>query len=109
MKAGSVKNNGSRGMDFICMSPVREILIFILIVLPCLALAQNNIGLKYFVMSIHPEGEEYNAFLMTRKLDHKGYLVLNLGREVSYEHFLIENFLPLKLMQALYADCAAQL
>lgn len=109
MKAGSVKNRGSRGIDFICISPVRQILIFILIVLPFLAVAQNNIGLKYFGMSIHPEGEESNAFLMPHKLDHKGYLVLNLGGEVSYEHFLIENFLSLKLVQALYADCAAQL
>lgn len=39
--------------------------------------AQNNIGIKYFGLSIHPKGEHENSFLMPNKLDKNGYLVMN--------------------------------
>src|SRR5699024_10169201 len=98
MKTESENNRFSRRMKsiFICLR--YQMFLFILIILPFLAVAQNNIGLKYFGLSIHPEGEAANAFLMPNKLDDKGYLVLNLGGEFSYEHFLVENFLSLKLV-----------
>lgn len=70
--------------------------------------AQNNFGLKYFGLSIHPKGEEENAFLMPRKLDKQARFVLNIGAVASYETFLHKDRLSLKLAQALYADCAAR-
>lgn len=79
----------------------------IFVFLPFILNAQNNIGVKYFGLSIHPEGEAANAFLMPNRLDEKGYLVLNIGGEISYEHFVIRNVLSVKAVQAAYADCAA--
>jgi len=71
--------------------------------------AQNNIGIKYFGRSIHPKGEHENSFLMPNKLDKNGYLVMNFGAVVSYEYFIVEERVSLKIAQALYSDCAARL
>lgn len=65
--------------------------------------AQDNIGLKFFGLSVHPKGEKENAHLMPRKLDRHGYFVLNMGGMVSYEKFLIEDILSIKTVTALYA------
>lgn len=72
------------------------------------ASAQNNIGLKYFGLSIHPKGEKENAFLMPHKLDKDAYAVLNLGGVISYDHFVYKDIISIKMGQALYADCAAR-
>ncbi len=71
--------------------------------------AQNNIGLKLFGLSIHPETVKENAVVMPRKLDKNGVLVLNIGAEIMYEHFVYKDKYSLKFVQALYADCADQL
>ncbi|MDR6195416.1 hypothetical protein [Siphonobacter sp. SORGH_AS_0500] len=71
--------------------------------------AQDNFGLKFFGLSIHPKGERENAFLMPRRFDSKGYLVLNIGGVLSYEKFIVKDILSVKIASALYADCAAQL
>ena len=71
--------------------------------------AQNNVGLKFFGLSFHPKGEHENAFLMPNKLDKNGYLVMNFGAVVSYEHFIFKEIISLKVAQALYSDCAARL
>jgi len=71
--------------------------------------SQNNVGLKFFGLSIHPKGEQLNAFLMPRKLDQNGYFVVNLGGMLSYEYFLYKDILSVKVVQALYSDCAARL
>ncbi len=70
--------------------------------------AQDNFGIKYFGLSIHPKGEKENAFLMPNKIDKNGCLVLNIGGEFSYEYFLFKDILSIKTVQALYADCAAR-
>jgi len=72
-------------------------------------IAQNNLGFKFFGLSIHPKGEKENAFLMPNKLDKNGYFVMNLGGEVMYENFIYHEFLSIKIIQALYADCAERL
>lgn len=71
--------------------------------------AQDNIGIKYFGLSIHPKGEKENAHLMPYKLDKYGYFVLNLGMEFMYEKFFYKDIFSIKFVQALYADCALQL
>lgn len=71
--------------------------------------AQNNVGIKFFGLSIHPKGEYENSFLMPNKLDKNGYLVMNFGAVVSYEHFFVDDRVSLKIAQALYSDCAARL
>ncbi len=73
------------------------------------AIAQNNIGVKFFGLSVHPKGEKENAFLMPNKLDKNGYLVMNFGAEVTYEKFIYQDLLSVKVIQALYSDCAARL
>ncbi len=70
---------------------------------------QDNIGVKYFGLSIHPKGEKINAHLMPRKLDKNGFLVLNVGGVISYEKFVLSDILSVKTAVALYSDCAAQM
>lgn len=71
--------------------------------------AQDNFGVKFFGLSVHPKGEKENAFLMPRRLDLDGYAVLNIGGVLSYEKFVVRDILSVKVASALYADCAAQL
>jgi hypothetical protein len=71
--------------------------------------AQDNIGIKYFGLTLHPKGDRDNAFLMPNKLDKNGYLVVNLGAEVLYEKFFYKDYFSVKVIQALYADCAERL
>jgi hypothetical protein len=61
------------------------------------------IGLKYFGVSIHPNGA-INSRLMPLKLDDKGIFVLNLGITASIEYFPLD-FLSIKVVQGLYFDC----
>lgn len=73
-------------------------------------LAQNSgWGIKYFGVSIHPQGEGENAKLMPNKLDKEAYIVFNLGIGLSYETFIISDLISLKFNQGVYADCAARL
>ena len=71
--------------------------------------AQDHIGIKFFGLSIHPKGEKDNAFLMPNKLDKNAYLVMNFGAEIMYEKFLHKDILSVKVVQALYSDCAEKL
>lgn len=72
-------------------------------------LAQDNVGIKFFGLSIHPKGEHQNAQLMPNKLDKNAYLVMNFGGEIMYEKFFFKDIFSVKIVQALYADCAARL
>ena len=72
-------------------------------------IAQDNIGIKLFGLSIHPKGEKDNAFLMPNKLDKNAYLVMNFGAEIMYEKFLYKDIVSAKIVQALYVDCAEKL
>lgn len=72
------------------------------------AWAQDNVGLKFFGISIHPGGDE-NAFLMPRRFDDNGVLVLNLGGMASAEKFIYADGVSVKVVQGIYSDCAAQL
>lgn len=83
--------------------------LFIIMLFSLSLKAQDNAGIKFFGMSIHPKGEKDNAFLMPNKLDKNAYLVLNFGGIVSYEYFIFKDIISLKAVQALYADCAARL
>ncbi len=70
--------------------------------------AQNNIGVKFFGLSIHPELDKRNAVVMTNKLDKNGVFVLNFGGELMYEHFVYKDKYSIKMVQALYSDCASK-
>ncbi len=72
-------------------------------------LAQDNIGIKFFGLSIHPKGEKSNAFLMPNKLDKNAYFVMNFGLEIMYEKFFIKDAFSFKIVKSLYSDCAARL
>ena len=76
--------------------------------LPGLAKAQDNIGLKFFGLSVHPKGDE-NAKLMPMRLDKKGVWVINLGGMLSAEKFIYQDEISIKAIQGLYSDCAARL
>ncbi|WP_225307213.1 hypothetical protein [Adhaeribacter soli] len=86
-----------------------SILVIIFMLFQQAAIAQSdNIGLKFFGLSIHPQGDE-NAKLMPRRLDEKGVLVINLGGMLSYEKFFYKDAFSVKAVQGLYSDCAARL
>lgn len=80
---------------------------FILLFVNSESSAQSAVGVKFFGLSIHPKGDS-NAFLMPRKLDKDGVLVINLGAEITYEKFLDGGDFSMKAVQAFYSDCAAQ-
>lgn len=71
--------------------------------------AQENIGIKFFGLSIHPKGEKENAFLMPNKLDPSAYFVMNFGAEFMYEKYIFKDLISVKIIQAFYADCAERL
>ena len=87
----------------------RIFFIFLVCLFSINLIAQNNVGIKLFGLSIHPKGERANAFLMPRKLDKNAYLVMNVGGILSYEHFVFRDILSIKTANALYSDCAARL
>lgn len=85
------------------------LIVFISAVLVCnRAVAQDNVGIKFFGLSIHPR-EVVNEHLMPNRLDKGGHFVMNLGTKVMYENFFYADIFSVKVIQALYADCAARL
>ncbi|RNI27089.1 hypothetical protein EFA69_12990 [Rufibacter immobilis] len=66
---------------------------------------RRNVNFKYFGLTLHPKGDD-NAELMPLNPDGKGYLVLNIGASVGYEHFIVPDKFSVKAIQAFYADCA---
>lgn len=71
--------------------------------------SQNNIGIQFFGLAIHPKGDPLNAHLMPFKLDQKAYFVVNFGVIGSYNHFIYKDIISIKLAQNFFADCALQL
>lgn len=72
------------------------------------AFAQTSYtSLKFFGLSIHPYGDK-NAHLMPINPDKKGYVVWNLGGVLAHERQVANSKYSLKVLQALYSDCAAQ-
>ncbi|RYM34687.1 hypothetical protein ERX46_04750 [Brumimicrobium glaciale] len=86
-----------------------QITFILLLLFPIHSIAQDNIGIKFFGLSLHPKGEHENAFLMPNKLDENGYFVMNFGTEIMYEKFIYKDILSIKVIQAIYSDCAARL
>ena len=70
--------------------------------------SQNNIGIQFFGLAIHPKGDPLNAHLMPFKLDPKAYFVVNFGVIGSYNHFIYKEIISIKLAQNFFADCALQ-
>jgi hypothetical protein len=85
-------------------------LVLLLFLLPFTGQGQTrrNLNFKYFGLTLHPKGDD-NAELMPLNPDGKGYLVVNLGGSIGYEHFIKGDKFSIKAIQALYADCAMQL
>ena len=86
----------------------KSLLLFCVFLYCTNVLAQDNVGIKFFGLSIHPQGERQNAHLMPNKLDKNAYLVMNFGGEIMYEKFFYKDIVSVKLVQGLYADCAAR-
>ena len=83
-------------------------ILLLLLALPGQGQARRNLNFKYFGLTLHPKGDD-NAELMPLNPDGKGYLVVNLGASVGYEHFIKGDKFSVKAIQALYADCAMKL
>jgi len=63
------------------------------------------VGIKLCSFSSHPKGSP-NAQFMPYKFDAKGIFVYNPGGSLSFEYFIFDDLLSIKLMQGLYGDCA---
>lgn len=70
--------------------------------------SQNNLGLQFFGLAIHPKGDPLNAHLMPFKLDKDAYFVVNFGVVASYDHFFYKDILSVKFGQTFFADCATK-
>lgn len=70
--------------------------------------SQNNVGLQFFGLAIHPKGDPLNAHLMPFKLDKDAYFVVNFGVVASYDHFVYKDILSIKVGQTIFADCATR-
>lgn len=91
------------------MKYVLNVLVFLLVFSTlCAQTGKNSVGLKFMGLSIHPEGGLGNEALMPNKLDKNAYFVMNLGAIFSYERFVFKDVVSIKLLQGLYADCAAR-
>lgn len=94
---------------FVCLCHKKLCLSLFLILFCYPCCAQHKIGIKYFGISIHPKGEHENAVLMPNKFDKNGYVVANIGLQLTYAHFIYKDKYALKFAQSLYADCATRL
>ena len=63
-----------------------------------MAMAQDNVGIKFFGLSFHPKSERENAHLMPNKLDKNAYFVMNFGVELMYEKFIFEDIFSVKVI-----------
>ena len=63
------------------------------------------VGIKLCSFSSHPKGSP-NAQFMPYKFDAKGIFVYNPGGSLSFEYFIFDDLLSIKLMQGLCGDCA---
>jgi hypothetical protein len=84
------------------------VLLTILIAFSSIVFSQNNIGLQFFGLAIHPKGDPLNAHLMPFKLDKDAYFVVNFGIVASYDHFFYKDILSVKIGQTFFADCATK-
>jgi hypothetical protein len=84
------------------------IALFLLTVVSVPSKAQNNIGIQFFGLAIHPKGDPLNAHLMPFKLDKNAYFVVNFGVVASYDHFVYKDILSIKVAQTFFADCATR-
>lgn len=86
----------------------QQIIILILILSGLQAHSQSNISVKYIGLTIHPFGDEMAEY-QPYKLDPEAKFVLNFGAVVSGEKFIYNDWLSIKGIQAVFADCSAGL
>ncbi|MCC9168782.1 hypothetical protein [Pontibacter harenae] len=83
--------------------------------LPLCVLAQDSLKsyknaftVKLFGMSLHLRESPYPE-IFPKRIDDKGYLVLNVGGIVGYERFVVRDAISVRVEQGIYTDCAASL
>lgn len=67
---------------------------------------QSNVALKYFGITVHPFGDRMYK-LQPYRLDKKAHFVLNFGALASYEKFIWEDIVSVKVIQGIFSDCSA--
>jgi hypothetical protein len=71
------------------------------------AASQTLINVKYIGLSGHLKVSPH-PHLYTRKIDKKGFTVLNIGVIAGVERNFIKNWFSVKFVQAVFSDCASQ-
>ena len=71
-------------------------------------LGQPTFDIKFLGISGHVKSSPHPQ-LFVRKIDKKGYAVLNIGVISAIEYKLVNNWLSVKLAQAILSDCANQI
>jgi hypothetical protein len=86
----------------------KYIILGLLILFSFQGISQNNLGLQFFGLAIHPKGDPLNAHLMPFKLDKEARFVVNFGVVASYDHFVYKDIVSIKFAQTFFADCATK-
>lgn len=92
----------------ICRASKLSLLLLSVVFTSFSAWGQQNVGIRFFGLSIHPHGEKANAAIMPLKLDKDAYFVQNLGGILSYETSIYKGVFLAKGAIGLYSDCAAR-
>ncbi|MDA3954802.1 MAG: hypothetical protein PF485_14230 [Bacteroidales bacterium] len=82
----------------------RSVLVLVFFLFFLSVFSQDNLTVKFFGLSIHPDGD-VNADNMPTKIDRNGIAVINLGLYFGYENFIYKDKLSLKIITAYYSDC----
>lgn len=82
----------------------KSVLVLLFFVFFISGFSQDNFTVKFFGLSIHPDGD-VNAENMPTKIDRNGVAVINLGLYFGYENFFYKNKLSFKIVTAYYSDC----
>lgn len=82
----------------------KSILFILLMIISVIGFTQDNVSVKFFGFSFHPDGD-VNADNMPTKIDKNGVVVINLGMIGAYETFVHKDKLSLKTAVAMYSDC----
>jgi hypothetical protein len=81
----------------------------ILLVLAIIAInttqAQDAFTIKYFGLTIHPNGDDM-AHLQPNRLDPDATFVLNTGVFLGYERFFYKDLASVKVIQGFLGDCS---
>jgi hypothetical protein len=85
---------------------MRVLCLFLFVIVASISVkAQKAITIKYFGMTIHPNGDDM-AHLQPNRLDPDATFVVNTGVFLGYEQYFYKDLASVKLIQGFLGDCS---